>query len=1110
MAVSRAACPALVFVLAVSLTTAFNVDTAHPVIFRGPVTDPTGQQTRGDTYFGYSVSLAGVGVDGGPWLLAGAPRANSTLGLEAFSDIREPGVLFKCPLRRGAACQEVLVNRKGNEYVRRLQSFKHLKDQGWMGGTMDAEPGGTGRVAVSGFRWRNQRYSNQHLGNGICYVADSPVDDDTFQEFVPLVENTKQSFLLPDTYTYRHVYYYSYGQAATSIHFPENGRELILGAPGVFDWTGTLIRYSDFEEPGGGGGSSQRRRRQANQLEQVIIPNPFHTKVLQKYDYLGYSVGSGRFFGATSSTFYLAGAPRAVDGKGEVFLLDFPRNEYEPYEVMANWVGSTVGEYFGAAVLAVDLNGDELSDVVVGAPLFGEGDSFEQGRIYVYMNSDRAQFKAARTSVGSGAVRARFGTTLAALGDIDNDGFQDFAVGAPYEEDGRGAVYLFRGRPDDFDTTASQRIAASQLNNGLLGFGISISRGVDVDGNQYPDFAVGSYTSGDAVLLRTRPVLQFVATMTAEPKKLEATTREFEVRACLTFHGRFVPAIVPVNVILKVESLHAQSALVVNGQDVSSTSQRWKVTKDNEKCQRYTVAIRSEGSIDFTKPIQLSMMYDLLSTVPERSGERAVLIDTDTSKRAPSFPSGGRGKRQAPFPSDLERIDDFCNTCPLPNVNMDNQQLTLLNVPFAVGCGSDAVCTTDLKLAYSFLHSVDKNTYVIGSTKTLDLELRLTNGGEPASLPSLTLVVPPPLSLVRVPPSCQEHSPDQRHVSVTCTVQPHPFYDNSQFKIPLRFDVVDVTSQHSSVTFNVSATSTGVEINPRDNIANITLNLVSEADLEIVGKSFQDQVFYEKEEDRLQKDKGTPYYLDIEHTYQIFKYLPTPVEAAAISFLIPFNFNDDGKTVNFLSLYPPSAQIGGQPFSCSLKAMNFIRRDQTMDKGDELELIDQPARRRKRQADSSLEELRANGTHLLNCTSVQCVRMTCNLVSFLDTSTRATVKLSMRLDVRALRPLLTDNEGVAVVTHGFVHLLNGSRIAPSVNRRPDRTAVSTELLPSSLEPQPVASWIIAVAVLGALLLLALLAYIMHRAGFFKRTKRDQLLEEQHEVEETKRMSTAAE
>lgn len=36
--------------------------------------------------------------------------------------------------------------------------------------------------------------------------------------------------------------------------------------------------------------------------------------------------------------------------------------------------------------------------------------------------------------------------SLASLGDIDNDGCDDLAVGAPFERDGRGAVHIFFGK----------------------------------------------------------------------------------------------------------------------------------------------------------------------------------------------------------------------------------------------------------------------------------------------------------------------------------------------------------------------------------------------------------------------------------------------------------------------------------------------------------------------------------------------------------------------------------------------------------------------------------------------------------------------------------------
>ena len=64
----------------------------------------------------------------------------------------------------------------------------------------------------------------------------------------------------------------------------------------------------------------------------------------------------------------------------------------------------------------------------------------------------------------------------------------DLLVGAPYE--GQGAVYLYLGSPDGLSTQFSQRISPEDLplhyTRPLKAFGISISRGVDVDNNLYP------------------------------------------------------------------------------------------------------------------------------------------------------------------------------------------------------------------------------------------------------------------------------------------------------------------------------------------------------------------------------------------------------------------------------------------------------------------------------------------------------------------------------------------------------------------------------------------------------------------------------------------------
>lgn len=41
--------------------------------------------------------------------------------------------------------------------------------------------------------------------------------------------------------------------------------------------------------------------------------------------------------------------------------------------------------------------------------------------------------------------RGRFGSSLAVLPDINADGFNDLAIGAPLENNGQGSIYIFQG-----------------------------------------------------------------------------------------------------------------------------------------------------------------------------------------------------------------------------------------------------------------------------------------------------------------------------------------------------------------------------------------------------------------------------------------------------------------------------------------------------------------------------------------------------------------------------------------------------------------------------------------------------------------------------------------
>lgn len=101
----------------------------------------------------------------------------------------------------------------------------------------------------------------------------------------------------------------------------------------------------------------------------------------------------------------------------------------------------------------------------------------------------------------------------------------DLAVGAPYE--GQGAVYIFRGGHSGLQSEPSQRIYAGQLPiliQPLRTFGHSLSAGVDMDLNGYPDMVVGAFGADKLLMLRARPVINVVSTMRSTPSMISPLT----------------------------------------------------------------------------------------------------------------------------------------------------------------------------------------------------------------------------------------------------------------------------------------------------------------------------------------------------------------------------------------------------------------------------------------------------------------------------------------------------------------------------------------------------------------------------------------------------------
>ncbi len=168
-------------------------------------------------------------------------------------------------------------------------------------------------------------------------------------------------------------------------------------------------------------------------------------------------------------------------------------------------------DYFANATDSIgDINGDGVTDVVISA--YGDDEmGIDMGAVYVLkLNSDgtvKSFTKITKNKNGfTGAIESGdiFGSGLAALGDINNDGHPDIAIGAEYDDDGgnwNGAIYLVT-----LDTSgavlSTQKISATTggftgLLQGSPAFGCDIAAIGDLNGDGIDDLAVGSRRDND-------------------------------------------------------------------------------------------------------------------------------------------------------------------------------------------------------------------------------------------------------------------------------------------------------------------------------------------------------------------------------------------------------------------------------------------------------------------------------------------------------------------------------------------------------------------------------------------------------------------------------------
>lgn len=147
--------------------------------------------------------------------------------------------------------------------------------------------------------------------------------------------------------------------------------------------------------------------------------------------------------------------------------------------------GPTAGQRFGASMARIgDVDGDGIDDLLVGAWSASFTGASQAGLARVLSGASGAAIREHRGD----STQDHFGWAVAALGDLDADGADEYAVSAIDDDDNggsAGSVRVFAGASGATLYTLRGN-AASQV------FGTSIARVPDVDGDGVDDIAVGA------------------------------------------------------------------------------------------------------------------------------------------------------------------------------------------------------------------------------------------------------------------------------------------------------------------------------------------------------------------------------------------------------------------------------------------------------------------------------------------------------------------------------------------------------------------------------------------------------------------------------------------
>ncbi|XP_069586430.1 integrin alpha-9 [Ranitomeya imitator] len=993
----------LLALLSCSLASAYNIDLDHPVLFHGP----------NGSFFGYAVLEHHH--DDTRWILVGAPKADSKFS----SLLKAPGAVFKCRVHSNPdkQCTELDLGRGNSRGIYCGKTCKEDRNDEWMGVTLARQSKSDGSVLACAHRWKNIYYESELiLPYGSCVILP------------PNLQATGKK-LLPCYEEYKKKYGEEHGSCQAGIAGSFMEELVVMGAPGSYYWTGTVkvLNLTD--------------NTYFKLSNEAVIAKGYTT-------YLGYAVTAGHF-SQTTTMDIVGGAPRD-SGIGKVYIFRPDRASGSLVRIFQA-LGKKMGSYFGSSLCAVDLNADGLSDLLVGAPMYSE--VRDEGQVTVYINRGNGVMDEQISLNGDNAYNAHFGESMASLGDIDDDGYPDVAIGAPKEDEFLGAVYIFHGDADGIVPQYSMRISGRKLNPTLKMFGQSISGGIDMDKNGYVDVTIGAFMSDSVVLLRTRPVITVDASIIL-PSAINITAPQchdgtqnvncVNVTVCFRFRGKRVPGEIELTYnltadIVKRESGHQPRVFFVSsGETVAHVSDKLQLTHMKEKCDQYLAHVKRRVK-DVISPIVFETAYSL--------GEHVI------------------GKEE----KDLPALKPVLRWKKGQKIAQRNQTF------FERNCRSDD-CPADLIVkGRLLLSSYDSKTeyLALGAVKNLSLNISISNKGDDAYDTNVFFNFSRELYFIKMWQeeeqgiSCELLDDDYLKCSVG-----FPFMrSRSKYAFSVIFDTSHLSGEDDVLQFLVTAQSGNNERaeSLHDNTLILAVPLKHEVDLSVTGTVSPSSFVYGDTVDGshfiILRDLEC-HFQPLNFTLQVYNAGPSTLPGSSIKMLFPNHLSASGAEMFLIQ----DVIIAQDKAKCT-----FHKNPAPCVIPQEKENI----------FHTIFSFFKKSGRKVLDCdkTNLPCLEVECNFTTLAKEETQNIDVLTL-LNTEILKKDSSSVIQFVTRAHLSVDLKLWAVEVPRGNSQ-DATVIFEAL--HNQEPRGyVVGWIIAISLLVGILIFLLLAVLLWKMGFFRR------------------------